>query len=147
MDVRQISSLLAIADHGSFSAAARALFTVQSNISAHVARLERELGATLVDRSSGSLTSEGVLVAEHGRRILRELDDIASDIAALHDIIAGEVRLGVIGTTGRWLMPQFLTQLSHAHPEVRPLISEGGTSSLIPRLLSGSLDADPSPSR
>jgi len=141
MDVRQISSLLAIADHGSFSAAARALFTVQSNVSAHVARLERELGATLVDRSSGSLTNEGLLVAEHGRRILRELDDIASDIAALHDIIAGEVRLGVIGTTGRWLMPQFLTQLSHAHPEVRPLISEGGTSSLIPRLLSGSLDA------
>jgi LysR family hydrogen peroxide-inducible transcriptional activator len=141
MDVRQISSLLAIADHGSFSAAARALFTVQSNISAHVARLERELGATLVDRSTGALTNEGVLVAEHGRRILRELDEIASDIAALHDIVAGEVRLGVIGTTGRWLMPQFLTKLRQAHPDVRPVISDGGTSSLIPRLLTGTLDA------
>lgn len=141
MDVRQISSLLAIADHGSFSAAARALFTVQSNVSAHIARLERELGATLVDRGTGALTNEGTLVAEHGRRILRELDDIATDIAALHDIVAGEVRLGVIGTTGRWLMPQFLNQLRHTHPDIRPLISEGGTSSLIPRLLAGSLDA------
>ncbi|MEY3796694.1 MAG: hypothetical protein RLZZ170_708, partial [Actinomycetota bacterium] len=44
MDLRQISSLVAIADHGSFSAAAKALFTVQSNVSAHIARLEKELG-------------------------------------------------------------------------------------------------------
>ncbi|MGA0878290.1 MAG: LysR family transcriptional regulator [Ilumatobacteraceae bacterium] len=141
MDVRQIASLLAIADHGSFSAAARAMVTVQSNVSAHIARLERDVGATLVDRASGSLTEEGLLVAEHGRRIMREIDDIAADIAALHDIVAGEARLGVIGTTGRWLMPQFLSRLAQAHPAVRPLISEGGTSSLIPRLLSGHLDA------
>lgn len=141
MDVRQISTLLAIADHGSFSAAARALFTVQSNVSAHIARLEREVGATLVDRSSGQLTEEGRLVAEHGRRILRELDEIAADLAALQDIVAGEARLGVIGTTGRWLMPQFLTRLSQTYPDVHPLISEGGTSSLLPRLLGGNLDA------
>lgn len=141
MDVRQISSLLAIADHGSFSAAARALFTVQSNVSAHIARLEREVGATLVDRTSGTLTDEGQLVADHGRRIMRELDDIAADLAAMHDIVAGEARVGVIGTTGRWLMPQFLTRLAQNYPEVRPLISEGGTSSLLPRLLSGHLDA------
>ncbi|MFM7756765.1 MAG: LysR family transcriptional regulator, partial [Actinomycetota bacterium] len=141
MDVRQISSLLAIADHGSFSAAARALFTVQSNVSAHIARLEREVGATLVDRTSGALTEEGQLVADHGRRIMRELDDIAADLAAMHDIVAGEARVGVIGTTGRWLMPQFLTRLAQNYPDVRPLISEGGTSSLLPRLLSGHLDA------
>ena len=45
MDLRQLAALVAIADHGSFSAAAKALFTVQSNISGHIARLERELGA------------------------------------------------------------------------------------------------------
>ena len=49
MDVRQLAALVAIADHGTFSAAARALFTVQSNVSSHIARLERELGD---DRSS-----------------------------------------------------------------------------------------------
>ena len=59
MDLRQLAALAAIADHGSFSAAAKALFTVQSNVSAHVARLERELGVTLVDRSRGCLTDEG----------------------------------------------------------------------------------------
>ena len=64
MDVRQISSLIAIADHGSFSAAARALYTVQSNVSAHIARLERELGVTLIDRATGQITDEGALVVE-----------------------------------------------------------------------------------
>lgn len=141
MDVRQISTLIAIADHGSFSAAAKALYTVQSNVSAHISRLENELGVTLVDRSAGALTEEGTLVAERGRRILRELDEISTDISALNDVVAGETRLGVIGTTGRWLMPQFLTRLHKTHPDVRPIISEGGTSSLIPKLVSGQLDA------
>mgnify|MGYP001952332018 CR=1 FL=1 len=47
MDVRQLSTLVAIADHGTFSAAARALYTVQSNVSSHIARLEKELGVPL----------------------------------------------------------------------------------------------------
>ena len=55
MDLRQLNALLAVADKGSFSGAARALHTVQSNVSTHVARLERELGATLVDRTTGKL--------------------------------------------------------------------------------------------
>ena len=44
MDVRQLAALVAVADHGTFSAAARALYTVQSNVSGHVAKLEREIG-------------------------------------------------------------------------------------------------------
>ena len=131
MDLRQLSSLLAIADHGSFSAAARALYTVQSNVSAHIARLERELGVTLVDRSTGAITEEGALVVERGRRIQRELDEIAADISALDDVVSGETRLGVIGTTARWLMPEFLTALRAAHPSVRPTISDGGTREML----------------
>ena len=64
MDLRQLSALAAVADAGSFSAAARHLHTVQSNVSTHVARLERELGATLVDRSTGALTDEGEVVLD-----------------------------------------------------------------------------------
>ncbi len=141
MDLRQISSLIAIADHGSFSAAARALYTVQSNVSAHIARLERELGVTLIDRSTGQITDEGALVVERGRRILREFDEISADIAALDDVVSGATRIGVIGTTGRWLMPQFLERLSDQYPHVHSVVSEGGTSSLVPRLVAGQLDA------
>ena len=69
MDLRQLQALLAVAEHGTFSAAADALATVQSNVSTHVRRLERELGATLVDRHAGQLTQEGEAVVERARRI------------------------------------------------------------------------------
>ena len=89
MEIRQLTSLLAIADHGSFSAAAKSLGTVQSNVSAHISRLEKDLGTTLIDRHSGQLTDEGLAVAERARRIVHEMDNIASDITARDEEITG----------------------------------------------------------
>src|SRR5262245_48078437 len=140
MDVRQLSALLAVADHGSFTAAAKALHTAQSNVSTHVARLERELDATLVDRSSGRLTDEGEVVAERARRILAEVDAIGSDVASLHDEIAGNARLGVIGTTARWLVPPLVEELHRRHPRVRLVVVDATTTSLVPQLAASALD-------
>lgn len=140
MDLRQLNALLAVEDHGSFSAAARALHTVQSNVSAHIARLERELGVVLVDRASGQLTEEGRVVAGRSRRIHNELDAIASDVASLHDDVAGSVRLGVIGTTARWLVPPLMESMARRHPRVTPVVVDATTSSLLPQLESGGLD-------
>ena len=141
MEVRHLASLIAIAEHGSFSAAARALGTVQSNVSAHISRLEKDLGVTLVDRHNGSLTEEGAVVVERGRRIIHDLQDIEADIHSTDTVVEGETRLGCLGTTGRWLMPTLLPALAAAHPKVRATVYEGGTSNLIPRLLAGDLDA------
>ena len=116
MDVRQLAAIVAVADHGTFSAAARALYTVQSNVSGHVAKLERELGVTLIDRANGGLTEEGERVVERARRILHEIDDIAADIASLDNDVSGDARIGVIGTTARWLMPQLLSAVAARHP-------------------------------
>jgi molybdate transport repressor ModE-like protein len=141
MDLRQLTTLVAIADHGSFSAAARALYTVQSNVSGHIARLERELGVTLVDRQRGGLTDEGVAVVERARRVIHELDDIAADMASRGDEVRGDSRLGVIGTTARWLLPQLLSEVQHLHPGVHVTVHEGNTTNLMPRLVGGMLDA------
>lgn len=141
MDVRQLAALVAVADHGTFSAAARSLFTVQSNVSGHVAKLERELGVELVDRSNSGLTEEGERVVDRARRVLNEIDDIAADIASLEDDISGDARIGVIGTTGRWLMPQLLGAISEQHPRVHPIVSEGSTTTILPGVLSGQLNA------
>ena len=141
MDLRQLTSLVAIADHGTFSAAARALYTVQSNVSGHIARLERELGVLLVDRQRGGLTDEGLVVVERARRVLHELDDISAEMASRGDEVRGDTRLGVIGTTARWLLPQMLTQLAKQHPGVHVTVHEGNTTNLLPRLLTQQLDA------
>jgi molybdate transport repressor ModE-like protein len=140
MDVRQLSTLVAIADHGTFSGAARAMFTVQSNVSSHIARLERELGVTLVDRAHGGLTEDGSRVVERARRILREMDDITADMTSRDSLVSGQSRIGVIGTTARWLMPQFLGLLDKQHPNVRVIVQEGATSTLVPNVLSGQLN-------
>lgn len=141
MDVRQLSAIVAIADHGTFSAAARALYTVQSNVSAHVSRLEKELGVSLVDRVHGGLTEDGASVVERARRVLNEIDDIAADMTSRHANVSGQARIGVIGTTARWLMPALLNRLSHDHPNVRTIVQEGSTSSLVPNVISGELNA------
>jgi DNA-binding transcriptional LysR family regulator len=140
MDLRQLNALLAVADHGSFSAAARALHTVQSNVSTHIARLERELDATLIDRAHGTLTDEGQVVANRARRIQAELDALAADVASLHDELVGTVRIGVIGTTARWLVPGLVERMLERHPRVRVVVTDATTSSLVPMLATGRLD-------
>jgi LysR family hydrogen peroxide-inducible transcriptional activator len=140
MDLRQLNALVAVADHGSFSAAADALHTVQSNVSTHVARLERELGALLVDRNGGTLTEEGVAVVERARRIRGELDALVADVAAMHDVVVGTVRIGMIGTTARWLAPRLVESLTERHPKIRLIIVDATSTSLEPQLASGRLD-------
>ena len=140
MDVRQLTALIAVAEAGSFSAAARQLHTVQSNISTHIARLERELGITVFDRASGELTAEGLVVVGRARQVQREMDALEADVAAMRDEVTGNVRLGCIGTVGRWLVPLVLEQVSEDHPKVHVVVVDATTTSLVPPLIAGDLD-------
>ena len=140
MDLRQLNHLIAVAEHQSFSAAARALHTVQSNVSTHVAKLEKELGAALIDRHTMQPTAEGRAVLERARRIRTELQAINDDIVSMRHEVAGEVRIGCIGTTGRWMASPLLGRLAERHPAWRPVLVEATTTSLTPRVLDGDLD-------
>lgn len=140
MDLRQLTTLTAVADHRSFSGAARALHTVQSNVSTHIARLEKEVGAVLVDRSTGTLTPAGEIVVERTRRIHAELDAITADVASSLGRISGPVRFGIIGTTGRWLLPVLLKALADRHPGIGLITIDATTTSLVPQLAARTLD-------
>lgn len=139
MDLRQLNALIAVSEHRSFSAAARALHTVQSNVSTHVARLERELDAVLVDRRTGELTAEGEVVVLRALRVKAELQAIPADVSALRDDIRGTVRFGIIGTTGRWLVPALLSALKKSFPGVHLVVVDATTTGLLPQLQSGQL--------
>jgi DNA-binding transcriptional LysR family regulator len=140
MELKHLQALLGIADTGSFSAAATTIGTVQSNVSAHVARLERELDVQLVDRASGRLTEEGEVVVGRARRVMNELSDMVADVTALRQEVVGTVRLGMIGTTGRWLVPQLFDVLRVRHPHIHLNVGEGGSTQLELQLGSGQLD-------
>lgn len=140
MDLRQLAALVGVAESGSFSAAARAMHTVQSNVSTHIARLERELGVTLVDRTTGSLTPEGQVAVRRARHIQVELDALVTDVAAVRDEVAGNVRVGCIGTVGRWLVPLVLERVTRDHPNIQVVVVDATTTSLVPQLLADNLD-------
>ena len=140
MELKHLQALMGIADTGSFSAAAAAIGTVQSNVSAHVARLERELEVQLVDRSSGRLTEEGEVVVERARRVVNELEAMVADVTALREEVVGTVRLGMLGTTGRWLVPQLFDLLRVRHPHIHLNVAEGSSVQLEQQLASGQLD-------
>lgn len=140
MDLRQLQALVAVAEQGTFSAAADHLATVQSNVSAHIRRLEKELGATLVDRSAGRLTEEGQAVVDRARRIEAELESIVADVASMRHDVTGRVRVGIIGTTARWLVPRLLDEMARLHPGVALEIVDATSTSLEPQLVNGRLD-------
>jgi LysR family hydrogen peroxide-inducible transcriptional activator len=140
MDLRQLQALVAVAEQGTFSAAADHLATVQSNVSAHIRRLEKELGATLVDRSAGRLTEEGQAVVDRARRIEAELESIVADVASMRHDVTGRVRVGIIGTTARWLVPRLLGEMGRLHPGVALEIVDATSTSLEPQLVNGRLD-------
>jgi LysR family hydrogen peroxide-inducible transcriptional activator len=140
MELRHLQALVAVAEHGSFSSAADHLGTVQSNISAHVARLERELGTTLIDRSAGRLTADGEVVVARAYRVMGELDALVADVGALREAVAGNVRVGILGTTARWLVPMLLAELSENHPRLHLVVADGTTLGLEPQLAAGRFD-------
>jgi len=113
---------------------------VQSNVSTHVAKLEKELGAALIDRHTMQPTAEGRAVLERARRIRTELQAINDDIVSMRHEVAGEVRIGCIGTTGRWMASPLLGRLAERHPALRPVLVDATTTSLTPRVLDGDLD-------
>ncbi|HVA06912.1 MAG TPA: LysR family transcriptional regulator [Acidimicrobiales bacterium] len=140
MNLRQLRALLAVAENEGFSAAASELHTVQSNVSSHIANLEAELGAILVDRPSGRLTVEGAVVAARVRCMETEIEAMHCDLASFHRGFAGTARVGMIATTARWLAPLFFAELTTRHPAVHLVVVEGTSTSLEELLLSSRLD-------
>lgn len=141
MDFRHLEALVAIADEGSFTAAADALNTVQSNVSGQIRQLETEIGVPLLVRSrrGASLTEAGRAVVTRARRIQRERDGILADVSALEGLQVGEVAFGIVGTASRWLVPELVGSLRRRAPGVRLRINEGTSERLVAEVLSGQL--------
>ena len=82
MELEQLRVFLAVAEHESFSAAARALFVSHSTTSRAVAALERELGAALLLREGRTvrLTREGEILSEDARRVLALVEEMKEKV-------------------------------------------------------------------
>ena len=100
LDATRLRVLVAIARHGSVTAAAQALNYAQPSISHHMARLESETGAKLMERSGRGirLTDAGRLLAERAEEILGRLDAAEAELAAHLGLKQETVRLATFGS-------------------------------------------------
>ena len=97
MQFRQLEYFVAVARERHFARAAEACYVSQPALSASIAKLERELGVTLINRDHNfeGLTAEGERLAVWARRILAEKDGFKTELAAVQSGISGTLRLGV----------------------------------------------------
>ncbi|MEW5420780.1 LysR family transcriptional regulator [Amorphus sp. 3PC139-8] len=142
MDVRDLKSLIAIAETGSLSAAARRLNVTQPALSMSLRRLEAELSVTLVRRHSrgAELTEEGRYVLQKAYDILHEMAEITSVVSNLAEEPVGHVRLGLPTTVAGGLIPELLPLLRARYPQIKIHIVEAMSGVLAELLHLGRLD-------
>ena len=100
MELRQLAYLVAVADHGTFTAAARASHVAQPSLSQAIRVLEGELGVELFRRTGRAvvLTSAGHAVVAHAREVLRGAAAVRSAAGAARGLLAGELQIASLPT-------------------------------------------------
>lgn len=139
---RRLEVLLAIADCGSFSAAASSLVMTQSGVSQHVVALEREVGTLLVDRGTRPLvlTEAGNALARHARAVVARLDNAEQELMEIVGKRAGRLRLGSFPTALATFVPAVLGTFRRGHPDVALTVVDDHLQRLLPRLEAAELD-------
>lgn len=137
MDVRQLSYVVAVADHGGFTKAAAAMHVSQPALSQAVASLERELGAPLFDRLGRSvrLSAAGRALLPSARQAIRAVDGARAAVDAVRGVDAGRLDLVSIATLGVSPVAEFVGEFRRRHPGVTVRLSEPDDVASVARLV------------
>ncbi len=137
-----LASLLAVAEHGSVSAAARARNLTQPSISRQIQELERQLGVHLIERTSqgARLTPAGESLCEGARDVLAALSMLPERVRSRQGEVAGRVRLGAIDSIGIYVLPNLLAKFVQANPRVDVQVVCQSSPQLMSMLLDDELD-------
>ncbi len=143
MTLQDLRYVVALAEHGHFGRAAAACDIAQPTLSTQIKNLETQLGVTLFERTTKSVstTSAGAEIAARARRVLEEVDAIASVGRQTSGPLSGDFSLGVIPTLGPYILPWLVPALNKDYPELRLILREDLTAPLLERLGSHRLDA------
>jgi DNA-binding transcriptional LysR family regulator len=126
LDVTRLRVIDAVARHGSVTAAARELNYSQPSVSHHLARLEAETGALLLQRAGRGirLTQAGELLAARAAEILGRIDAADAELSAHVGLTAGRVRLAGFSSAISSLMPGAAAALASRHPNLEVSLTD-----------------------
>jgi DNA-binding transcriptional LysR family regulator len=142
LDVTRLRVLVALARHGSVTAAARALNYAQPSVSHHLSRLEAETGALLTQRAGRGvrLTDAGRLLAERAEEILGRLDAAENELAAHVGLRAGRIRLAAFPSALSTLVPMAAARLEAENPGLDLTLAEAEPPEALRMLRAGYVD-------
>lgn len=126
MDLRQLSYVVGIVDHGGFTRAADALNVAQPSLSQAVKQLEAELGVALFDRIGRRvvLTVAGQALLGPARQALRDAQNVRSSVDAVRGLVAGHVDIVCLPTLALSPVADYVTEFRRRHPKVMVRIRE-----------------------
>ncbi|CDO06376.1 LysR family transcriptional regulator [Mycolicibacterium cosmeticum] len=141
MELRQLEYFVAVVEEANFTRAAQRMLVAQPAVSTQVARLERELGQPLLDRSRREvrLTAAGQAVLPFARAALRAVRQARTAVDELTHLVRGVVTIGTV-TSHNVDMPRLLADFHHAHPGVEIMLSTDTSDALIDGVRTGRLD-------
>jgi DNA-binding transcriptional LysR family regulator len=142
LDPLLLRTFVAVADLGSFTAAAAAGGYTQSAVSRQIAALEDACGVELFARGARGVrpTPAGEHLLPHARALLDRLADTVQAMEGLRRLDTGTLRLGAFPTANAALVPRALARFRARHPGVRPTLREGTTDRLLAMLDGGDVD-------
>ena len=143
MNLQQLRTLIAIADGGGLSAAARALRISQPAVTKQLQRLEQELGATLLLRSSQrqvSLTPAGERALAFARETLERTAQLHEQLALLRDVMPGSLSIASSTIPGEYLLPGLLAAFHARYPGVQLHSTIADTDQVARQLLAAEAD-------
>jgi DNA-binding transcriptional LysR family regulator len=142
LNLDQLRTLMEVAEHGSFSAAARQLNLTQPAVSLQIRDLEQRFGVTLVERARGQVrpTLPGRELIGHAQRVLGDCDGIAVSMARFRDGWLGHVHIGTTFTALNHQLPPILRSLRDAHPGIDLKVSQGPTRETVKHILASEMD-------
>ncbi len=142
MELRQLTYFDAVARLGGFTRAARHLHVAQSAVSAQIRALERELGVTLLARTTRTvtLTHAGELFLTRARAALGELDRARGELAELSSALTGRVTLGATSVLGSFDLPPALAGFAQRYPGVGVSMRSALIAKLLDKLDAGEVD-------
>jgi LysR family transcriptional regulator, transcription activator of glutamate synthase operon len=142
MEIRELRSLLLLADLGSIVKTADERNLTSPAIHKHLKALEDELGVRLYERAGRNLrlTQAAILLLPHIRKILLEYDAALQSLEELKGIQRGVVRVGAGPTFSSYLLPNLLQQYQGKYPSVEIFVETGHTPQLLDDLSKGAID-------
>lgn len=143
MNLRDLKYIIAVAETHHFGQAAKRCFVSQPTLSGQIKKLEEELGVAIFERSNRSveITPVGEAILTHARQMMEQADVIQQLAQAHQDPLAGPLRIGAIPTLSPYLMPLILMPLKKRHPQMKLVLSEELTDTLLQRLHNHEIDA------